>query len=433
MGVKSFSVPEIQHIYLEVQGDLHLMGWDEPRVEIRGEGEEELIIERSNGELVIRSPVSCRVSLSSLVAVTVRQVQGDLQGQRLDSALEVNEAQEDVHLREGSGPVRLQAVHGDLVVERQQGPLSAETVHGDALMRDVSASVDLKQVKGDLRARAVEGALRAEVVEGDALVREIAGPLTLGQVKGDFSGVTLDGGAEVRQVIGDVAVNTRFAPGQGYVFQADGDVRVRVPLEVSARFTVEAKGEIRCDLPLVEEVREPHRVVGVLGDGEAHVTLVSRQGSVFLKERAPWEGLEEVGRIGWHAESIARLVEQRLTEELSQLGLEEIARREAERARREVERALRRAEAQAEKIRRRAEKKAEKARLRMERSRRRAEAKTRRAARKGRLEWRLEWGAGRRPAGEPVTEEERLLVLRMLQEGKITAEEAARLLEALEG
>lgn len=37
------------------------------------------------------------------------------------------------------------------------------------------------------------------------------------------------------------------------------------------------------------------------------------------------------------------------------------------------------------------------------------------------------------PAGEPVSEEERMIILRMLQEKKITSEEADQLLSALEG
>jgi hypothetical protein len=37
------------------------------------------------------------------------------------------------------------------------------------------------------------------------------------------------------------------------------------------------------------------------------------------------------------------------------------------------------------------------------------------------------------PAGEPVSDEERLAILKMLQEKKITSEEADKLLAALEG
>ncbi len=37
------------------------------------------------------------------------------------------------------------------------------------------------------------------------------------------------------------------------------------------------------------------------------------------------------------------------------------------------------------------------------------------------------------PQGEPVSEEERMAILRMLQEKKITSEEAEKLLSALEG
>jgi hypothetical protein len=85
---------------------------------------------------------------------------------------------------------------------------------------------------------------------------------------------------------------------------------------------------------------------------------------------------------------------------------------------------------------------------------RRAEAKARAAEVRARRGWKVEYTAsGDKPAadmnvgrwhwdlsphnpaesGEPVSDEERLTILRMLQEKKISLEEAEKLLAALEG
>ncbi|MGE5222970.1 MAG: SHOCT-like domain-containing protein, partial [Omnitrophica WOR_2 bacterium] len=48
--------------------------------------------------------------------------------------------------------------------------------------------------------------------------------------------------------------------------------------------------------------------------------------------------------------------------------------------------------------------------------------------------WGFEWPASRpEAAAEPVSEDERMLILKMLEEKKISAEEAEQLLSALEG
>jgi hypothetical protein len=87
----------------------------------------------------------------------------------------------------------------------------------------------------------------------------------------------------------------------------------------------------------------------------------------------------------------------------------------------------------------RVRRKVEQATQRAEEKVRRAEDKIRRAETKARNRPHVLFGwdpaarAGAEPAGEPVSDEERMAILRMLQEKKITSEEADKLLAALEG
>lgn len=83
----------------------------------------------------------------------------------------------------------------------------------------------------------------------------------------------------------------------------------------------------------------------------------------------------------------------------------------------------------------------ERVRRTIERATRQAERKLRRAEAKMQVQfdggrWKYNSGSGAAPAtqaGEPVSEAERMTILRMLQEKKITSEEAEKLLSALEG
>jgi hypothetical protein len=109
-----------------------------------------------------------------------------------------------------------------------------------------------------------------------------------------------------------------------------------------------------------------------------------------------------------------------VAEKLGKIDFEAIAHREADRARRQMERQMAHAQRQWEKAQRKGE----------------------RGRGRPRGPWHFDWGPG--PGGqssaersepseqsEPAGEEERLAVLKMLAEGKITASEAETLLRAL--
>jgi uncharacterized membrane protein YccC len=129
-----------------------------------------------------------------------------------------------------------------------------------------------------------------------------------------------------------------------------------------------------------------------------------------------------------------------LSERLGQVGLG------AEETERIVEQAMRASERETErsqeKIRRAQEKLERKLEAQRQRSERRAQEMDRRTRRST---WKFDWPAPPTPPARPkpstppappnqaVTEEERLLILRMLEQKKISLEEADRLLSALEG
>jgi hypothetical protein len=276
-------------------------------------------------------------------------------------------------------------------------------------------------VGGDLAAEDVGGALSASSVGGDATLRQLHGPLSLGDVGGDVGGRNWSVGAEVAQVGGDASLKSTFAGPQAYRIQARGDVVIKAFPGSDATFTLKAPaGRVWAKGLAGEATDDGWR--GALGGGEAQVVLSSSHGSVRLKavdepdeEQAAFVFETEFGTAaataGLAAEELAQRIQRRVAEKLSRIDFEAIARREAER---EADRARRLAE---------------KACRRAERARRRAE----------RRRWRVEWGAGvgrhTRQAtaqGEPVSEEERLAVLKMLAEGKISADEADVLLQALE-
>jgi sRNA-binding protein len=136
---------------------------------------------------------------------------------------------------------------------------------------------------------------------------------------------------------------------------------------------------------------------------------------------------------GLDSEAIAEMVQAHVAAELGALDVDANV---AEFVRRETERALRRAEKAQAKAERAVERATKRARARARRAEERAQRRMKRQeeqANKRRRGARREKWTTSRPTAEPVTEEERLAVLKMLEVGKITIEEANTLLEALEG
>ncbi len=157
------------------------------------------------------------------------------------------------------------------------------------------------------------------------------------------------------------------------------------------------------------------RTEGVLGAGEASLEA-QVGGRVSLRPLEPEEGLPF--DFAADLEGLGAQIEARVAEAMAEMEVrleEGLGRIDGQEIHRRVQRATERA---AERARRAAERQAERARLRAERAERR---------------WRRASGQRPRPEREPATDEERMRVLRLVEEGKVTPEQAADLLAALEG
>ncbi|MFQ5813072.1 MAG: hypothetical protein ACE5I2_07775 [Anaerolineae bacterium] len=377
------------------QGDLVVATWDNAEVLIEVESEEVLTVEEREGAVALVANRDCSLTVPVAASLVVIQAQGDLS------------------------------------VQGARGTVEATTVRGDAEVRQVNGPVEFGMVGGDLAAEEINGPLSARSVAGDAYLRQLNGMLYLSDVGADLVGRAWTAGADVAQVGGDVSLKTVFAGPFTYDIQARGNVVVKALPGSNATFTLQAaQGQIRAK-GVIGEMTEEGQWQAMIADGEAQVTLTSTHGNVLLKavgegdenqERDAFAFAADFGKIGAEAgvaaQELAGHIQQRVAEKLAKIDFEAIARREAEKARRQAEREAARAQRKAEKASRKAEK-----------ARRKAQKK---------VMWHLEWDTGRgsrRTAGrsQATSDEERLAVLKMLAEGKISTQEAETLLQALEG
>lgn len=309
----------------------------------------------------------------------------------------------------------------DLIVYIPEGTaLQITRVGGDADIRAVSGSIEIAQVSGDLQMRHV-GQTRVSALGGDLSAHDCTGSFHAKSVGGVVSLRHMRGTVEVasqsdlylREAEGDITAHTsadaalslRPRPGQRIDVQAGGDILLRVPADVQAAFSLQGGNEeaIRVDLPGFEAVSgRIHAFTAGQPEGEIHLKA---SGEVIVTSREEaWHSVADFAPGQRESEAFVRPAG-----EVPQ-SLETASRRakQEQRVQERVEAALRRA---------------------TERMR----SAERRAAHMGVSVsgWEAVPTDQRRAPAETM-EAERLTILRMLQEKKISLQEADRLLSALE-
>ena len=226
------------------------------------------------------------------------------------------------------------------------------------------------------------------------------------------------------------------------------------PPDTSAEIEIPAAERITINIPGItrpDDIQAPYNLT--IGEGEAKLIL-SAGGNLLLGASSLDWGFEDFDvDIGEDIESMTEVINEQVTQQIeaqlemleqqletqmdnlstmiSTSGLSpEKAERIVEKARSASERASTRAQAKLQRAHEKLQRKLEAARRRAERQARTAE----RAARdRRRRPSTFEWSPPQpETPGEPVSDEERLMILEMLEQGKISTEEAEQLLSALE-
>jgi DUF4097 and DUF4098 domain-containing protein YvlB len=421
MKLQRFEVADAPRLTVLCFGDLDVNGGREGEVAVKVYGsEEDLEVQSQDDEITIRSNARCKIGCPQGTILTLEAVHGDARVRRIDGPITAGRLYGD-SLFKDVGATTVGSASGDVRVRTANGNLQLDQASGDVLVRSVDGDVRVIQVSGDLSVRGVKGSLSCDTVSGDFSVRGVEGLVGCDSVSGDLSAAYLEGGLEV-VAAGDASLKSDFTPGCTYRISASGNVSAKFPANANARFQVTATGNIRhkVDWSEVTELTGT-ALTGRVGDGEANVEITS-SGNVTLRSRDEAKefifGFEsEDVELDVELESMAEEIERSIQVHMVQMDRlnEQI---EAELGRIDNVAIHRKVQAAT----RKAERAAERAQLKADRAQRRWQRMGPQPA-----------TPPKRPKTDPVTEEERLMILRMIQEGKISTDEAARLLEALEG
>ena len=338
-------------------------------------------------------------------------------------------------------PVTIESVGKDAVIKGIGSPIQISSVGGDLILSDVSPS-NVKSVGGDMFAKRVQGDLVIENVGQDCLINNVNGQLSLQQVGKDIQIEKVAGGIEVLAG-GDGQVNFSPVPWQAYSIKVGGDLSVSLPEDSNAELSIESKqNEITVKLGAIDEKVTDGDFTKQIGEGGPSIML-SAGGSVFVaSDNYNW--ISPLQMNAEQFESIAVDFSAQAAEQIkNNLGHLEIALRESLSGLPESmesaglsEEKLQQFKIQIEESSRLAIQKAGlaavKARAKAEKSIAKAQRKAQKIKKKTR-EFDLDQFFASQAEKKSVSDSERLMILEMLQEKKISPDEADDLLKALEG
>lgn len=356
--------------------------------------------------------------------------------------------------------VELVNIDGSAVIKSLDGALRIDNVSRELTLRDVGATV-VENIGMDLTAKRVRGDLKIHNIGRGAIVRDIDGQFVAENIGAHLNLRDVSGG--VTAVVGGHAdVTLAPVPWQTYDISAGGHINCRLAEDAQAEIDIASGGQqIHINIPEMAKVLRQGSYTFKLGEGEAHVHLAAG-GHVEVRSSSGWEtfggfqpdvdiNLEEIDGLAEEIEQQVASQIDSMTEELDtylenmtgKLRSAGLSDREAERINQRVQLAQERLTRAQERSRNATER--AKARIHQ-----RLEAAKRRARSHGHFSGvhiphpppapgnRFIWSAS--ASGQPgiaetegASEEERLLILKMLEEKKISVEEAEQLLAALEG
>ena len=202
-------------------------------VQVQKRARGDLSAEEIGGGISIAA-VAGRLTLKDVAGVQAGSVGGDVTVEGASAGVEIGRADGNVRLDNVGGAATLEKTLGDASLRGVRGRISCGQVSGRLHLADVE-EVTVKQVMGDLSAEGVRGGLACQKAHGRAKLRNVDGSISLGGVGGDLvvegCGGMLSANCGGRAVLAGIAGNVRV--------NAGGDVRCSLPEPGSSPATVE--------------------------------------------------------------------------------------------------------------------------------------------------------------------------------------------------
>jgi carbon monoxide dehydrogenase subunit G len=281
MSQERIEVGKMPHIEIsECHGDLVVRSWAETAVLIKGDDCE---INETETGLSITIQGSAKLTIPTASSLTIGTVHGDFTIKKLDNNVSLQSVMGDAALRQVAS-AKIGTVHGDLQAKHLEGSLSLETVMGDMSVSTCTEAA-IGTVHGDLAARNIEGNADIVAVMGDINLRNVAGDVSIKQGSRDANLRNLNGDTNtVGDIAGDIRLYGPLNPGV-HSFTANGDIVFHWPADEPVTVTAVAP-QIKNKMSFSHSEEDNGILTVQIDDGGPHpqVTLKAN-GQIVLKRK----------------------------------------------------------------------------------------------------------------------------------------------------
>lgn len=369
------------------------------------------------------------------------------------------ESLEDCSLRvPRQSRLQLKAAHGDADFKALEGELTIEQAHGELRLRSVGPAA-VHMLHGNLEAKNLSGTLEIGHADGNVSVKDLQGDLSADSISGNVFLKEIDGSVSAKAG-GNFLAYLDPLPGQEHRLEAGGNLNIYLPKDASATLHFERVGG-RVNVSAFNGEKAPDQRPPfdlVIGDGDAEIFLsagghVMVTGSFTEPDFVPETDFDFEGEFDGIAEEITQQVNKQVDIQMKMLEQQmnsmaanlSASMGAAGLSKERIEHIQQRARETAERASQRAQERMQQAQERLERrmvahqqrAMHKAKIAETRVTRKDRKSWGFSWppmpDEPPMPPEPAVSDEERLLILKMLEQKKISLDEAEKLLSALEG
>ncbi len=260
MSKKQFRIGASSRINIErCDGRISLQGSSKGLFSYSSDGDVSII---EDGDVVnVLAEYDLKAYVPKTSAVTVQKVDDRLTAKELHS-LRVDEADFDIKVSDLRGGLVIGELHGDLEVKKSAG-IVAHLVDGDVSAKEISGDIKIGTVKDGFSLRGGRGKVEVSKIMGDAFVNNVSDVVKLDSVDGD---VILQGplSAEKHHII------------------AAGDVIVYWPQNRNVQFLVTHKRDLENPMNLPNETMLPGEFQATIGDDSCRL-IIEAGGDVYLR------------------------------------------------------------------------------------------------------------------------------------------------------
>jgi hypothetical protein len=261
-------------------GDLAISGWTASAVVAKGNrftGAMEVI-----DEVMLVGEESLELTVPSAAELMLGEVTGSLTIKHIEGHIHIDLGQGQINLND-VGRVKIDSALGEFNGENLDGPVIIVKAMRDVQLRNVG-DLSVYRAHGDVTVHYATGKVDLEEVSGSVSAHTVSGDLTVAKSQGDANLSNLGGRNNLSEIDGKILLVGGLASGQ-HGFAAGGNIIVRWPVAMSSSpapapaplSLLATAALIRHDLQLENETKTTEQgqtiLTGQIDEGKTFLTL----------------------------------------------------------------------------------------------------------------------------------------------------------------